>query len=103
MDTTNPRILTGIVTSNKADKTVTVKIERKVKHPLYGKVIKRATKVHAHDENNTASIGDVVSVKECRPLSKTKTWTLVSDSSNKSSEEIWRKNNDTNAIPIKNS
>ena len=48
MDTTNPRILTGIVTSNKADKTVTVKIERKVKHPLYGKVIKRATKVHAH-------------------------------------------------------
>jgi small subunit ribosomal protein S17 len=87
MDITNPRILTGIVTSNKADKTVTVKIERKVKHPLYGKVIKRATKVHAHDENNTASIGDVVSVKECRPLSKTKTWTLVSDSSNKSSEE----------------
>ena len=87
MNTTNPRILTGIVTSNKADKTVTVKIERKVKHPLYGKVIKRATKVHAHDENNTASIGDIVSVKECRPLSKTKTWTLVSDSSNKSSEE----------------
>ena len=87
MDTTNPRILTGIVTSNKADKTVTVKIERKVKHPLYGKVIKRATKVHAHDENNTASIGDVVSVKECRPISKTKTWTLVSDSSEKSSEE----------------
>tara|TARA_Y100001970_G_C14042680_1_gene754640 strand:- start:333 stop:611 length:279 start_codon:yes stop_codon:yes gene_type:complete len=87
MDTTNPRILTGIVTSNKADKTVTVKIERKVKHPLYGKVIKRATKVHAHDENNTASIGDVVSVKECRPISKTKTWTLVSDSSKRSSEE----------------
>ena len=91
MDTTNPRILTGIVTSNKADKTVTVKIERKVKHPLYGKVIKRATKVHAHDENNTASIGDVVSVKECRPLSKTKTWTLVSDSLNKSSEENMEK------------
>ena len=91
MDTTNPRILTGIVTSNKADKTVTVKIERKVKHPLYGKVIKRATKVHAHDENNTASIGDVVSVNECRPLSKTKTWTLVSDSSNKSSEENMEK------------
>ena len=91
METTNPRILTGIVTSNKADKTVTVKIERKVKHPLYGKVIKRATKVHAHDENNTASIGDVVSVKECRPLSKTKTWTLVSDSSNKSSEKNMEK------------
>ena len=75
METTNPRILTGVVTSNKSDKTVTVKIERKVKHPLYGKVIKRATKVHAHDEDNSASIGDIVSVKECRPLSKTKTWT----------------------------
>ena len=86
METTNPRILTGIVTSNKADKTVTVKIERKVKHPLYGKVIKRATKVHAHDENNSASIGDVVSVKECRPLSKTKTWTLVSGDSNSDSD-----------------
>ena len=79
MESTNPRILTGVVTSNKADKTITVKIERKVKHPLYGKVIKRATKVHAHDEKNTAAIGDIVSVKECRPLSKTKTWVLVSD------------------------
>ena len=79
MKTTNPRILTGVVTSNKADKTITVKIERKVKHPLYGKVVKRASKVHAHDENNSASIGDIVSVKECRPISKTKTWVLVSD------------------------
>ena len=79
MKSTNPRILTGVVTSNKADKTITVKIERKVKHPLYGKVVKRASKVHAHDENNSASIGDIVSVKECRPLSKTKTWVLVSD------------------------
>ena len=79
METTNPRILTGVVTSDKANKTITVKIERKVKHPLYGKVIKRATKVHAHDENNDASIGDVVSVKECRPISKNKTWILVSD------------------------
>ena len=79
MKNTNPRTLSGIVTSNKADKTITVKIERKVKHPLYGKVIKRATKVHAHDENNTATIGDIVSVKECRPFSKTKTWVLVSE------------------------
>jgi|TARA_A100001035_G_scaffold32327_1_gene21755 small subunit ribosomal protein S17 len=79
MKSTNPRILTGVVTSNKADKTITVKIERKVKHPLYGKVVKRASKVHAHDENNSASIGDIVSVKECRPISKTKTWILVSD------------------------
>ena len=79
MKSTNPRILTGVVTSNKADKTITVKIERKVKHPLYGKVVKRASKAHAHDENNSASIGDIVSVKECRPISKTKTWVLVSD------------------------
>ena len=79
MKSTNPRILTGVVTSNKADKTITVKIERKVKHPLYGKVVKRASTVHAHDENNSASIGDIVSVKECRPISKTKTWVLVSD------------------------
>ena len=79
MKTTNPRILTGIVTSDKADKTITVKVERKVKHPLYGKVVKRATKVHAHDEENVASIGDIVSVKECRPISKKKTWILVSN------------------------
>ena len=81
MKSTNPRILTGVVTSNKADKTITVKIERKVKHPLYGKVIKRATKVHAHDENNDASIGDIVSVRECRPISKKKTWILISENS----------------------
>ena len=87
MESTNPRILTGVVTSNKADKTITVKIERKVKHPLYGKVVKRASKVHAHDENNTASIGDIVSVKECRPISKTKTWVLVSDDSSTAEED----------------
>ena len=87
MKTTNPRILTGVVTSDKADKTITVKIERKVKHPLYGKVVKRASKVHVHDENNTASIGDIVSVKECRPISKTKTWVLVSDDSTTAEED----------------
>ena len=87
MKPTNPRILTGIVTSNKADKTITVKIERKVKHPLYGKVIKRATKVHAHDQNNDASIGDIVSVRECRPISKKKTWTLISENSKEFSIE----------------
>ena len=79
MSTTNPRVLSGVVTSDKADKTITVRIERKVKHPLYGKVMKRATKVHAHDENNSASIGDVVTVKECRPISKNKTWILVQE------------------------
>ena len=87
MKSTNPRILTGVVTSNKADKTITVKIERKVKHPLYGKVVKRASKVHAHDENNSASIGDIVSVKECRPISKTKTWVLVSDDISQNAED----------------
>ena len=87
MKSTNPRILTGVVTSNKADKTITVKIERKVKHPLYGKVVKRASKVHAHDENNSASIGDIVSVKECRPISKTKTWVLVSDEMPQTTED----------------
>ena len=77
MNTTNPRVLSGVVTSDKADKTITVKIERKVKHPLYGKVMKRATKGHAHDENNTAAICDFVTVKECRPFAKSKTWILV--------------------------
>ena len=93
MESTNPRILTGVVTSDKANKSITVNIERKVKHPLYGKVIKRATKVHAHDENNSASIGDIVSVKECRPISKTKTWILVSDQSENNEVEKWFKCN----------
>ena len=76
---TNPRQLTGVVVSNKADKTITVKIERKVKHPTYSKIMKRSTKVHAHDEENIAKIGDVVTVEECRPYSKSKTWKLLSD------------------------
>jgi small subunit ribosomal protein S17 len=76
---TNPRQLTGVVISDKADKTITVKIERKVKHPTYGKIMKRSTKVHAHDEKNAAKIGDVVTVQECRPLSKSKTWMLLSE------------------------
>ena len=86
MENSNPRILTGVVTSNKADKTITVQIERKVKHPLYGKIIKRSTKVHAHDEENNAAIGDVVTVKECKPFSKTKTWVLVNDNEADKSE-----------------
>ena len=68
---------TGRVTSSKPDKTVTVLLERQVKHPLYGKYIKRSTKVHAHDENNECQIGDVVVVEQCRPLSKTKKWRFV--------------------------
>ena len=76
---TNPRQLTGIVLSNKADKTITVKVERKVKHPTYGKIMKRSTKVHAHDEDNMAKTGDLVTVEECRPFSKSKTWKLLSE------------------------
>ncbi len=72
------RTLSGRVVSNKMDKTVVVMIERKVKHPLYGKIIKRSTKVHAHDENNDCNIGDLVTVVESRPLSKTKSFALVS-------------------------
>ncbi|MDQ7050726.1 MAG: 30S ribosomal protein S17 [Enterobacterales bacterium] len=71
------RTLTGKVTSDKMDKTITVKIERQVKHPLYGKFIKRSTKVHAHDEKNECKIGDVVTVVESKPLSKSKSWQLV--------------------------
>jgi len=71
------RVLTGRVISNKADKTITVSIERKVKHPLYGKFVKQTTKLHAHDEENTCSEGDLVSIKACRPLSKQKKFALV--------------------------
>ena len=71
------RTLTGLVISDKMDKTITVKIERQVKHPKYGKFIKRSTKVHAHDEANECKMGDTVTVAECRPLSKSKSWQLV--------------------------
>lgn len=71
------RTLTGKVVSDKMDKSIVVLIERQVQHPLYGKLIRRSTKLHAHDENNTAKAGDVVTIKESRPISKTKAWTLV--------------------------
>jgi small subunit ribosomal protein S17 len=71
------RTETGVVTSAAMNKTVTVKIERKVPHPLYKKYIRRTTKLHAHDEDNQCKVGDVVTVKQCRPLSKSKSWTLV--------------------------
>ncbi len=71
------RTLTGQVVSDKMDKTIVVKRERKVRHPLYGKYIRRSTKYHVHDENNECKIGDTVMIKECRPLSKTKSWILV--------------------------
>ncbi|GGD54939.1 30S ribosomal protein S17 [Erythrobacter arachoides] len=71
------RILTGVVTSDKTDKTVTVKVERRVKHPLYGKIIKRSKKYHAHDESNEYVVGDTVRIEETRPISKTKTWAVL--------------------------
>jgi small subunit ribosomal protein S17 len=71
------KIRVGVVSSNRMDKTVTVAVERKVKHPLYGKFIKKTTRFHAHDEKNECSIGDTVKIMETRPLSKTKRWRLV--------------------------
>jgi len=71
------KVRRGLVVSNKMDKTITVKIESRSKHPLYGKVMSRSSKVKAHDENNTAGIGDFVIIAETRPLSATKNWRLV--------------------------
>lgn len=71
------RTLVGVVTSNKMNKTITVTIARQVAHPIYGKFIKRRTKLHAHDEANSCSEGDLVMIEECRPLSKSKAWRLV--------------------------
>lgn len=68
---------TGVVTSNKMNKTITVAVERKVKHPIYGKFVKKTTKFHAHDEKNECTIGDTVRIMETRPMSKTKRWRLV--------------------------
>ncbi len=67
----------GIVSSNKMDKTITVKVERKIKHPIYGKFLKKTTSFHAHDDKNECSIGDTVRIMETRPMSKTKRWRLV--------------------------
>ncbi|MBI1195962.1 MAG: 30S ribosomal protein S17 [Gammaproteobacteria bacterium] len=71
------RAVIGTVVSNKMDKTITVLIERKIAHPLYKKFIRRSTKIHAHDAENTCKEGDKVMVEQCRPMSKTKTWRLV--------------------------
>ncbi len=77
-ETTNAaRTLMGKVVSDKMDKTITVLIERRVKHPIYGKYVSKSSKLKAHDEDNTCNIGDVVTISESRPLSKSKSWTLV--------------------------
>ncbi|MEW9809334.1 MAG: 30S ribosomal protein S17 [Candidatus Symbiodolus clandestinus] len=73
----NSRTLQGKVISNKMQKSIVVAIQRKVKHPLYGKFIQRTTKLQAHDEENLCAIGDLVEIRQCRPLSKRKSWALV--------------------------
>lgn len=78
----NARTMIGKVVSDKMNKTIVVMIERTVKHPKYGKIMKRRTKIHAHDENEVCQIGNVVKVRESRPISKTKSWVLVEVISN---------------------
>ncbi len=73
-----PRSMTGVVVSSKADKTISVRIERRVKHPVYGKFVRRSTKLAAHDQNNDCQEGDVVTILETRPISKNKSWRLAS-------------------------
>ena len=73
------RILQGVVVSDKGDKTITVLVERRVMHPVYKKFIKKSKKYHAHDEGNTCQVGETVRIRECRPISKTKTWEVVRD------------------------
>ena len=75
--TTSKRTLIGRVVSDKMDKTVTVLIERRVKHPMYDKIIVRSRKYHAHNDNNEAKAGDLVEIQECRPVAKTKAWTVT--------------------------
>ena len=74
---TSSRTLTGRIVSDKMDKTITVMVERRVKHPVYGKILTKSTKIKAHDETNDAKKGDVVTIAECRPVSKDKSWKLV--------------------------
>ncbi len=75
--TKTARSLSGRVISNKMNKTITVQVDRRIRHPLYGKIVTRHTKLHAHDESNECKQGDLVQIEECRPLSKTKAWRLV--------------------------
>lgn len=73
------RVLQGVVVSDKADKTITVLVERRVMHPLYKKFIKRSKKYHAHDQDNRCKTGDLVRIQECRPISKSKTWMVIAE------------------------
>ena len=73
------RILQGVVVGDRGDKTITVLVERRLMHPIYKKFIKRTKRYHAHDEANSAKVGDIVRIRECRPISKTKTWEVLAD------------------------
>ena len=73
----NPRAVTGVVTSDSMEKSITVKVERRVKHPVYGKFVRKSSKIHAHDENNECQLNDVVQIQESRPLSKLKRWNVI--------------------------
>ena len=77
MTENNTRTQTGLVVSSKRDKTITVVVERKVKHPIYKKILRRSSKLQAHDQDNACNEGDLVTIQECRPLSKTKSWKLL--------------------------
>lgn len=74
---TSSRTLSGRIVSDKMDKTITVLVERRVKHPVYGKILTKSSKIKAHDDSNDANIGDVVTIAECRPVSKHKAWKLI--------------------------
>jgi small subunit ribosomal protein S17 len=76
-EATTKRTLQGVVTSCAGDKSATIKIERRIRHPIYGKFIKRSTKIHLHDEENECNKGDTILIEECRPMSRTKSWKLV--------------------------
>ncbi len=77
IDAPKAKIVVGRVVSNAGDKSITVLVERKVRHPVYGKYVRKSTRLHAHDEANQCSVGDTVSIMSCRPVSKTKSWRLV--------------------------
>ena len=77
MEQSSKQQMTGIIISDKMDKTVTVLVERRVKHPMYDKIIARSRKYHAHNANNEARLGDLVEIQECRPIAKTKSWTVA--------------------------
>ena len=83
------RILSGVVVSSNSNKTITVNVTRRIKHKLYKKIIRRTKKYHAHDENNEFNVGDIVSIIECKPLSKSKTWKVLS----KPGDNSWYKCN----------